>query len=202
VIPADFTGYFAAAATAAGALIGLLFVAISLRPESILGDQAAPVGRAMSGSAFTALSNSFFVSLIALIPQASLGIEAAVLALLSLYNTIRLHRGLARPEAALHLLVLSLAAYLGQLVVGILLIISPHDASLVYDMAYLLIASFAAALGRAWALVQGRHVAARPEGSLPLVQVGDVRPAPRGSYHVRADAPRAGLEASRSRRAA
>jgi hypothetical protein len=58
VIPADFTGYFAAAATAAGALIGLLFVAISLRPESILGDQAAPVGRAMSGSPWSTASSS------------------------------------------------------------------------------------------------------------------------------------------------
>jgi hypothetical protein len=176
VIPAAFTGYFAAAATAAGALIGLLFVAISLRADSVLGDQAGPRGRAMSGSAFTALSNSFFVSLIALIPQASLGIEAAVLALLSLYNTIRLHRGLARHEAAPHLLVLSLAAYLGQLVVGVLLIISPHDASLVYDMAYLLIASFAAALGRAWALVQGKHVVAPPDGSLPVSQRSSRRP--------------------------
>jgi hypothetical protein len=35
VVPAESTGYFAAAATAAGALIGLLFVAVSLRPDSV-----------------------------------------------------------------------------------------------------------------------------------------------------------------------
>jgi hypothetical protein len=55
VVPDDFTGYFAAAATAAGALIGLLFVAASLRPETILGRDAPPAAKAISGSAFTAL---------------------------------------------------------------------------------------------------------------------------------------------------
>ena len=37
MVPGDFIGYFAAAGTAAGTLIGLLFVAVSLRPESVLG---------------------------------------------------------------------------------------------------------------------------------------------------------------------
>jgi hypothetical protein len=37
VVPDSFSGYFTAAASAAGALIGLLFVAISMRPEALLG---------------------------------------------------------------------------------------------------------------------------------------------------------------------
>ena len=41
MVPDDFTGYFAAAGTAAGALIGLLFVAVSLRPETVLGRGAS-----------------------------------------------------------------------------------------------------------------------------------------------------------------
>jgi hypothetical protein len=39
MVPTEFTEYFAAAA-AAGALIGLLFVAVSLRFESIFDDDA------------------------------------------------------------------------------------------------------------------------------------------------------------------
>lgn len=57
-------------------------------------------------------------------------------------------------------LVLSLASYLTQLVVGVLLIITPHDHGLVYDVAHLLIASFAVALRRAWALLQGKPASA------------------------------------------
>ena len=100
MVPDDFTGYFAATATAAAALIGLLFVAASLRPETVLGRGAPPAAQAVAGSAFTALINSFFVSLIALIPNTSLGYTASIMALLSLYSTWRLHHELARHEAA------------------------------------------------------------------------------------------------------
>ena len=68
MIPDEFTGYFTAASTAAGALIGLLAIAISVRPEAVLAAEGPPAVRAIAASAFTALVNSFFVSLIALIP--------------------------------------------------------------------------------------------------------------------------------------
>jgi len=44
VVPGEFTAYFAGAAAAAGVLIGLLFVAASLRPESVFGESATPGG--------------------------------------------------------------------------------------------------------------------------------------------------------------
>jgi hypothetical protein len=160
VVPGDFIGYFAAAGAAAGSLIGLLFVAVSLRPDSVMGPAAPRATRAVAGSAFTALVNSFFVSLIALIPSTSLGYTAAVMALVSIFQTMRLHFGQARHTAAPLLLVLALAAYLAQLVVGVALAIRPHTTGLVYDVAYLLIASFAVALVRAWSLMQGRPAAA------------------------------------------
>jgi hypothetical protein len=77
VVPAEFTGYFTAAAAAAGVLIGLLFAAVSVRSDTIFGDDASAAGRAQAGSAFISLSNCFFVSL-ALIPQAGLGAVATV----------------------------------------------------------------------------------------------------------------------------
>ena len=163
MVPDDFTGYFAAAATAAGALIGLLFVAASLRPETVLGRSAPPAAQAMAGSAFTALINSFFVSLIALIPNTSLGYTATVMALSSLYSTWRLHHQLSRHETAALQIVLALLAYLTQLGLGIALAIHPHDDSLVYDVAYVLIGSFAVALRRAWSLMQGSHLPANSE---------------------------------------
>jgi hypothetical protein len=97
VVPGYFTGYFAAAATAA-ALIGLLFVAASLRPETPLGRDAPPTAKAMSGSAFIALFNSFFVSFIALIPDTSLGYTAALRRAWSLMQGEHLP---AKPESGL-----------------------------------------------------------------------------------------------------
>lgn len=169
MVPAEFTGYFTAAAAAAGVLIGLLFVAVSLRSETVFGDGASAAGRAQAGSAFISLSNCFFVSLVALIPQAGLGVVAIAMSILSLLATVRMHGQVARQELQLVMLALSLVAYLFQLVIGIFLVISQGDHALVYSVAYLEIALFAVALSRAWALVQGKHLrpSSRPETSRP-----------------------------------
>jgi hypothetical protein len=146
-------------------------VADSLRPESVLGQGAPPASRAIASSAFTALINSFFVSLIALIPHTNLGYTATTMALISLYSTWRTHHELSRHEAAVLQLVLAVLAYVTQLGLGIALTIHQQDDSLVYAVAYVLIGSFAVALRRAWSLMQGSHLpadqASRPSGQEP-----------------------------------
>ncbi len=162
MVTGDFIGYFAAAGTAAGTLIGLLFVAVSLRPGSVLGATAPPAARAVAGSAFIALVNSFFVSLVAVIPDTSLGEVAAIMAVLSLWYTLRLHRELAGRPAWRQLL-MAAATYCGQLGVGVALTIRPDAKELVSVVAYLLIASFAVGLGRAWSLMEGEYLEAKQE---------------------------------------
>jgi len=55
---------------------------------------------------------------------------------------------------------LAMVAYLGQLGVGVASIFSPGTSGYVDALAYLLIASFAVALRRAWSLAQGSHLPA------------------------------------------
>lgn len=153
MVPDAFQGYFAATAAGAAALIGLLFVAVSLRPDALLGTGASASGRAVAGSAFTALVNGFFVSLIALIPFTSLGCTAVGMGALSLYATFRTHRGLDRREAGATQLVAALVAYVSQFVVGVALAVRPAAQGLVVAVCYLLVASFAVALRRAWMLM-------------------------------------------------
>jgi hypothetical protein len=176
VVPGDYIDYFAAAGTAAGTLIGLLFVAVSLRPESVLGAGAPPAARAVAGSAFIALVNSFFVSLIAVIPNVSLGYVAAIMALLSLWYTLGLHRELTGTRPAWRQLIMAAATYSGQLGVGVALAIRPHAQGLVGVVAYVLVASFAVGLGRAWSLMQGQY--ANPKQEPPSAQLLPVRLAP------------------------
>ena len=158
MVPADFTGYFAAAAAAAGVLIGLLFVAIALRPETIFGTGATGNGRALAGSAFISLVNSFFISLTALIPQSNLGWPCIVLSVTSLYATIKMQLEIGRRDLHLPLRVRTIATFTYQLVVGAILIASPADSGQVYTVSYLVIALFSVALSRAWALLRGRHL--------------------------------------------
>jgi hypothetical protein len=162
VVPASFTAYFTATAAGAGVLIGLLFVAVALRPETIFGEGARASGKALAGSAFTGLVNSFFVSLVALVPLAGVGGVSVTVSIISLSATLRLHREVAKQELQVFMLVASMVIYLFQLGVGLSSIIDPKNTTLVYFAAYIIIGQISVALGRAWALMEGRHLLAAP----------------------------------------
>jgi hypothetical protein len=157
MVPSNYASVFEAASQAAGALIGLLFVVIALRPERILGPRADPASRGLAASSFTGLVNAFFVSLLALIPGHNLGIGAAVMAVLSLYYTARLH--LAHPGARHTVLfVAGLLAYVIELCLAIAFILHPRDEDLVTYLTFVLIGCFSVALSRAWQLMQSTTV--------------------------------------------
>lgn len=158
MVPDSFTAYFTATASAAGALIGLLFVAISLRPDSVFGEKASARGRALAGSSFTGLVNGFFLSLTALIPGTNLGVSAAILAVFALTATLKLQKQVGGSQPRLLLTLLAVVTFLAQLGEGIGLIASPHKSGLVTNLAWVTITSLAVALMRAWLLMQGRHI--------------------------------------------
>ena len=158
MVPGDFVGYFAAVTGAAGALIGLLFVSVSLRPETVFGDQAPPRGRSLAGTAFTGLVNTFFLSLTALVPDVNLGIPALVLATISLAATLRLHLRLSGTGRQRVLLIVSICAFGFQGGAGIALMLQPHEVGILSDLAFSMIGSLAVALARAWLLLQGKHI--------------------------------------------
>jgi hypothetical protein len=67
VVPPEFANFFIASASAGAALVGLLFVAVSIAPEQIVTHRAPMERQAVAGGAFTALINAFFSSLAALL---------------------------------------------------------------------------------------------------------------------------------------
>jgi hypothetical protein len=94
MVPGVYDAYFAALATAAAALIGLLFVAVSVRDDTIFGPNAMPGGEALAITAFTGLVNSFVVSLLGLIPKINIGEPAVIMAVISIVAIVRLQRRL------------------------------------------------------------------------------------------------------------
>jgi hypothetical protein len=162
VISSGLTAYFTAAAAAAGTLIGLLFVSISLRTDSIYGDEGTSAGQALAGSAFSALVNAFFVALIALIPDTNIGYPAIILGSSSIIATLRLDRRLPGRKARIARLLFSLATYATEIVVGVTILIHPHVEGDVGNLDYVLIALFAVSLNRAWALLKGEHTKDQP----------------------------------------
>jgi hypothetical protein len=166
MVPDRYDLYFATVATAAAALIGLLFVAISLREESIFGGKAKAAGEALAILAFIGLVNSFTVALLALIPGTNAGIAAIVLAVVSIVGVMRMNNRLHTARNGL-VLAITLAAYGAQAVYGIVLIAQPHAAGGLLSLAYILFVTLVVSLQRAWSLLRGQHLAEKSDDSRP-----------------------------------
>ncbi len=94
-----YTNFFLGSATVGGALTGLLFVALSLAPKRIMGDTASAEHQAIAATAFTALVDSLWLSLVALIPGNGLPIASLLLGLLGLTSTASLTIRLLRARS-------------------------------------------------------------------------------------------------------
>jgi hypothetical protein len=77
VVPVSYHDFFGGCATVAGALIELLFVAISVSPEKLAGDKASADHQVKAGAAFSALINTLVIALVALMPGTGLSAPRA-----------------------------------------------------------------------------------------------------------------------------
>ena len=162
MVPDSFTTFFATTAAVAGALIGLLFVAISVAPD--LEDPANRVQTDVrAGIAFSALINALVLSLFALIPGVDLGTTALVLGLVSLSSCVALGIFLFREGAAgrgrmrqARRLVIQGLIFAYQVVVGIQLMRGDRNRGDVTTLAVLTIVLFIVGIARAWQLIGAR----------------------------------------------
>ncbi len=122
----SYSEFFSGTATVAGALVGLLFVALSVSPERLRNVTGSVEHQAMAATAFTALVNALFVSLIGLQPGGGLAFGAVILGGLGLTSScglaVRLWR--ARGTEALsrrwpYLLGFIITVYAAQVISGV-----------------------------------------------------------------------------------
>jgi hypothetical protein len=162
VVPLSYHDFFAGCATVSGALIGLLFVAISVSPAKLAGDRASTDHQIKAGAAFSALVNTLVIALVALMPGTGLGEASIILAAAGLSTSagliILLYRerqGRIRPGQVIVLAIL-IVLYALELVYGILLNASPRDVNQVGNLATLAIFFYLFAIARAWQMVGAR----------------------------------------------
>ena len=153
----SYTQFFSGTATVAGALVGLLFVALSVAPERLRGTTGSVEHQAIAATAFTALVDALFVSLIGLQPGDGLRYGAVALGGLGLTSScglaVRLWR--ARRTEALsrrwpYLLGLIIAVYAAQVISGIVVSSESSEADLTVTFLYVL---FGVGISRSWELL-------------------------------------------------
>jgi hypothetical protein len=152
----SYKDFFTGTATIAGALVGLLFVALSVQPERNR-DRHSIEHRAIAGTAFTALIDALFVSLIGLQPGAGLRYGAIIFGTLGLISSCNLAHRLYVAQRTIQLsrrwstfMLFIIGVYAAQLVVGLIPMDPSSEASYTAGFIY---AMFGLGIARAWELL-------------------------------------------------
>jgi hypothetical protein len=166
VVPDNIHDFFMTSGAAAGALIGLLFVAISVSGGRLEQQTIeAQLHRIRASASFTAFTNALAVSLFALIPGHKIGPTALIVAALGLFfvaaSLVSLGRGghLGWKTARDAAFILGLAVvFLVQLYEGIDVWMHSGDSGSVDTIAVLVVICFLIGISRAWELIRGPEI--------------------------------------------
>lgn len=160
MVPSGYYDFFLGVTGASGALVGLLFVAVSIAPERLVGPTAPLSQQLRASTALTTMVSSLVLALIALIPDTNIGWAALAVGaagLLFVAATLRRLISADRTErsrrSSIGVLIGFLAVMVLQLEAGIRLVASPHNSSPMSTVAGAIVASLAIGVNRSWDLV-------------------------------------------------
>ena len=163
MVTGSYRDVFVAIAGAAGALTGLLFVALSVAPRPRVGQQSDVIRQVRAGAALLAFTNALAVSLFGLVPHNEIGYPAVVAGAGGLLFTLGGVRSILGDPAArrrigsqLGLILLLLGVFGFEIGAGIDSIIAPHTDAPIDVIGNVLAASLLIGVARSWELVGDR----------------------------------------------
>jgi hypothetical protein len=164
MVPADFANFFAVMAGVGATLFGLIFLVISIKPENTSDENTSVMRQVHIASAYTALLNPLVISLIALVPHATVGIVTLTMSVIGLVNTIIAGVNLlqdsmnwAKRLNRVFFIVGSTVIYSFEIFYAIQLLVAPGDLSNLYSLTTLLVIIYLYGIARAWDLTGSRQ---------------------------------------------
>ena len=166
MVPEDIRDFFVASAGVAGALIGLLFVAITVSAERLSREKpGTQIHRIRAAAALTAFTNALAVSLFSLIPGQKIAVTSVVVAVIGLLfigavllSLVRLHQLRAVTLRDVLFLLALAVVFVIQMIEGISLIADPANSGDVNTIAILVVCCFFIGIARSWQLVGGPSI--------------------------------------------
>lgn len=164
MVPVDFITFFSVLAGVGATLFGLIFVAISIKPEVTTAGNPAVMRQVQIASAYGALLNPLVISLFALRPQATIGTITVILSAIGLGSTLIMGMSLVRDARNGEKILRSGLFVVGSLVLfgfelfeGIRLEVVPADHLALDDLTTVLVVIYLYGIARAWDMVGARQ---------------------------------------------
>ncbi len=163
MVTGAYRDLFVAIAGAAGALTGLLFVALSVAPRPRMAEHPNVIRQVRAAAALVAFTNALAVSLFGLVPNNLIGYPAAVAGVVGLLFALGGLRSILADPAArsrvrsqIGLILLLLAAFGVEIVAGVIAAADPHEKAPIDVIGNVLVASLLIGVARSWELVGDR----------------------------------------------
>ena len=163
MVTGDARDLFVAVASAAAALTGLLFVAVTVTPRPAGGRPRGVIHQVRSAAALLAFTNALGISLFGLVPDNNVGYPAGAFGIIGTLFTLASVRSIladtrarARFVAQLSLIGGLLAVFISEIIYGVELIVHWSNHSALDTLGNLMIASLFIGVARAWEFVGDR----------------------------------------------
>jgi hypothetical protein len=163
VITGAYRDLFAATAGAAGALTGLLFVAMSVASGRALVAGPRVIRQIRGSAALLAFSNTLAIALFGLVPGTNIGYPAVVVAIIGIVFIAAAIRSIAASHASpaqvrsqTGLIMILLLICFSELIAGVVLLGNPASTTSVQVIGYAVVTSMLVGIGRAWEFIGER----------------------------------------------
>lgn len=164
MVPPNFVTFFSVLAGVGATLFGLIFVTISIKPETARSETTSVMPQVQVASAYSALLNPLVISLLALVPQATIGTVTVIMSTIGLVNTVIMGISLFQDArtwgnklTTAFFVVSSLVIFGVELYLAIRLEVDPGDRAALSDLTTLLVIIYLYGIARAWDLVGARQ---------------------------------------------